>query len=71
METKTVEIVINGNPRAVAEGSSVLELLGTLELEPERVAIELDREILKRDRWADRRLMGGERLEIVHFVGGG
>jgi len=71
MEARIAEIVVNGNARAVSQGSSVLELLGELGLEPERVAVELDREILKRELWAETRLAGGERLEIVHFVGGG
>ena len=66
-----MEIVVNGSARSVREWSSVLDLLAELALEPERVAIELDREILKRDSWPETRLSGGERLEIVHFVGGG
>jgi len=71
MEARMAEIVVNGNARGIKQGSSVLELLGELGLEPERVAVELDREILKRELWAETRLTGGERLEIVHFVGGG
>jgi len=70
-ETRLVEIVVNGEARNVPEASTVLELLADLALEPEHVALELDREILKRDRWSGTRLGGGERLEIVHFVGGG
>ena len=66
-----VEIVVNGSARRVSEDSTVLDLLGEMGVAPERVAIELDREILKREHWSERRLHGGERLEVVHFVGGG
>jgi thiamine biosynthesis protein ThiS len=40
-------------------------------MKPDRVAIELNREIVPRDRWAQTRLNDGDELEIVHFVGGG
>ena len=46
----------------------LLELLG---VKADRVAIELNRDIVPRDRWAETQLKEGDRLEIVHFVGGG
>lgn len=64
-------IVVNGESRGVPRGSSVLHLLEDLGLPPDRVAVELDRSILPRDRWAEAALTGGEQLEIVSFVGGG
>ena len=70
-DAEFVEIFVNGDVRSVAAGATVLELLGRLELDPERLAVELNRSILKKDRWADTRLSGGESLEIVQFVGGG
>ena len=70
-ETRQVEIVVNGENRRVAAGASVLDLLASLGLDPERVAVELDRDILPKGRWGQTALAGGERLEIVHFVGGG
>jgi thiamine biosynthesis protein ThiS len=66
-----VEIFINGDARNVPEGESVLRLIESLGIEAARVAIELDRNILPRSDWAATLLHGGERLEIVHFVGGG
>jgi len=66
-----VEVTINGERRQVEGGQTVAQLLEILEIPPGRVAIELDRDILKKDLWDDTRLRGGEELEIVHFVGGG
>lgn len=66
-----VEILVNGEPRKVAEGRTVLDLLEDLDIPRDRVAVELDRGILRKERWETTRLQGGEQLEIVHFVGGG
>jgi sulfur carrier protein len=66
-----IEIVVNGDPRSLPEGLTLLGLLRELELEPTRVAIELDRRIVKQGEWAGTFLQPGARLEIVQFVGGG
>ena len=66
-----MEIVVNGEPRALREGQTILELLHELHLEPARVAVELDRRIVKQAQWAGTVLSSGARLEIVQFVGGG
>jgi thiamine biosynthesis protein ThiS len=50
---------------------SVASLIETLNMKPDRVAVELNREIVPRDRWPETQLEEGDRLEIVHFVGGG
>jgi len=69
--TGTVEIVVNGETRQAPAGQTILGLLEDLRLEPERVAVEFDRRIVKRAEWASRELSAGARLEIVQFVGGG
>lgn len=66
-----MQIVLNGEPREVPEGLTVLELLETLGLDSGRVAVELDALILKKPEWPLRTLQSGARLEVVHFVGGG
>jgi sulfur carrier protein len=66
-----MDIVINGEPREVPDGLTVLALLESLGLEPGGVAVELDTLILKKPEWPLRSLHPGARLEIVHFVGGG
>lgn len=66
-----IEIVLNGERRSAREGETVLGLLEQLQIDPERVAIELDRRILKPSLWADTALRPGAEIEIVQFVGGG
>lgn len=46
-------------------------LIDSLNMKPDRVAVELNRDIVPRDRWPQTPLKDGDRLEIVHFVGGG
>jgi thiamine biosynthesis protein ThiS len=73
MATKTelIEIVVNGDRTSVPEGSTVTGLLGRLGLDPARVAVELDRRIVRREAWSETVLAPGSTLEIVQFVGGG
>ena len=66
-----IEIVVNGESRQMAEGRSLLDLLRELDLDPGRVAIELNRSIVKKTGWAGTVLDAGARIEIVQFVGGG
>lgn len=66
-----IEIILNGERRAASEGQTVLDLLQQLELDPARVAIELDRRIVKQPLWATTPLRAGAQIEIVQFVGGG
>ncbi|HLY20156.1 MAG TPA: sulfur carrier protein ThiS [Bryobacteraceae bacterium] len=66
-----IRIVVNGEARALEPGQTVLELLTGLAIDPARVAVELDRCIVKPREWASTRLADGARLEIVQFVGGG
>ena len=66
-----IEIVVNGETRRISEGQTVLNLLHELELEPARVAVELDRRILKQPHWSGTVLYPGAQVEIVQFVGGG
>lgn len=70
-EGKTIHVTVNGETIQTAEGRSVLEFLRTLELDPSRIAVELDRNILKRPEWETTPLRDGARLEVVQFVGGG
>jgi len=69
--TKTIQIVVNGQVRKVPAAKSLLETLDFLEIDPSRVAVELNRNIVSRAAWNDVRLDDGAALEIVQFVGGG
>ena len=69
--TATVSIVLNGERRLVAAGLSVDRLLRSLKLEPGMVVVERNREILARDAVGTTVVEDGDRIELVHFVGGG
>ncbi|MDO4906113.1 MAG: sulfur carrier protein ThiS [Lautropia sp.] len=66
-----MEIVLNGEPRQLAENLSLTELVEQLGYTGKRIAIERNGEIVPRSRHADTRLAAGDRLEIVIAVGGG
>jgi thiamine biosynthesis protein ThiS len=66
-----MEIMINGEPKTVPDGQTILGVLEQLGLDPARVAVELDRRIVKRPAWPETALRAGAQLEIVQFVGGG
>jgi sulfur carrier protein len=62
---------VNGTEMEVAEGATVSSLLATLDLPAMGVAVELNRNIVKRDLFGATILADGDQVEIVHFVGGG
>ena len=64
-------IRVNGEPRDTAQGTTIAGLLESLALRPDRVAVELNRAIVKQHLWAETVLPPGAELEIVQFVGGG
>lgn len=66
-----IEIVVNGETRQVPSGTTITGLLAILAIRPERVAVELDRTIIKTNFWSETSLASGAQIEIVHFVGGG
>jgi thiamine biosynthesis protein ThiS len=67
-----MRLLINGEEREFAAGPFTLAaLVEQLGMKSDRVAIELNRDIVARDRWPATLLCEGDRLEIVHFVGGG
>ena len=64
-------IIVNGQQRAAKPGSTVTDLLHEMRLDPGRVAIERNLEILSRADWHKTTIQPGDRYEIVQFVGGG
>jgi thiamine biosynthesis protein ThiS len=64
-------ILVNGEEKELAEGSTVAQLIEAVGLRPERLAVELNREIVRRAEWGSTSLSDGDKVEIVHFVGGG
>ena len=70
-ETKDIQIVVNGQVRAASGSQSLSELLVWLGVDPARVAVELNRSIIRREDWDKTEIGEGAMLEIVQFVGGG
>jgi sulfur carrier protein len=66
-----LRVELNGEPKELAEGATLLSLVEQLALAPERVAVELNRDVVRRADWPATPLADGDRVEIVHFVGGG
>ncbi|MCC7496742.1 MAG: sulfur carrier protein ThiS [Bryobacterales bacterium] len=66
-----MQIQVNGESHKFPAPVTVLELLLQLEIEPSRVAVELDKKIVKQRDWPRTIVNDGSRLEIVRFVGGG
>lgn len=67
-----MRIQINGEQREFPESSlSLKELIDTLSLPPQRIAVEVNKTIVRRSDWEKTNLKDGDHVEIVHFVGGG
>ena len=66
-----MQLTINGDARQFPAGLTLAALIAELGMKPDRVAVELNRDIVPRDRWSATPLNDGDCLEIVHFVGGG
>ena len=71
MTTKALSITVNGESRELAAPISLAQLITILGLKPEQVAIELNQVVIRRASWENTRLKHDDRIEIVHFVGGG
>ncbi|SDC19469.1 sulfur carrier protein ThiS [Belnapia rosea] len=66
-----IQITVNGEPRQVPAPVTLAELLDHIGLDTRKVAVERNLEIVPRSTYAATRLAAGDRLEIVHFIGGG
>ena len=71
IETKQIEIVVNGESRIIPAGSDIAGLLGFLGIDPGKVAVELNRAIVRKKDWAVTVVPPAAQVEIVWFVGGG
>jgi sulfur carrier protein len=71
---KTLIIQFNGQPRTIEtieDPATLATVIVALELKPDRIAVELNGEIVRRVAWPEAVVRANDRLEIVHFVGGG
>jgi len=66
-----LHIQVNGEPREVAQSISLPQLIANLNLKPEQIAIELNHNVVRRAHWEETFLKPDDKVEIIHFVGGG
>jgi len=66
-----MKVFVNGEGRELSGTPSLAELITQLELPAARIAVELNREVVRRGDWSSTMLNEDDRIEIVHFVGGG
>jgi len=64
-------LIVNGEERPFEEGQSVQDLLMSIGLDPKKVAIERNLEIVPKSQFADILVQDEDKIEIVHFIGGG
>jgi len=70
-DEKCIRVRLNGKDRDIQPGLSVQELVESLDLNPQLIVVELNREILARERLEEIEVSEGDQVELVHFVGGG
>ena len=66
-----MQIIVNGETHDIADGSSITGLLKKLQIGLERVAVEVNMDIVPKAQYSEHKLSAGDRIEIVQFVGGG
>lgn len=66
-----MQITLNGEKREFSKTQTVSELVQTLQLSGQRIAVELNKEIVRKKDWENTILNDADKIEIVHFVGGG
>ena len=71
MIVSNMEVYVNGEPKRVTDGLTVAGLLAELAIDPARVAVELDRSIVRKADWGSTIVRTGANIEVVWFVGGG
>ena len=71
MKDTKMRIVVNGTPRDVSDGITLLSLLEQLHLNPNTTVVELNRDVLEKNSFVEVILAPGDHLELVRIVGGG
>ena len=70
-DNHALRVYLNGESKDVPDASTLAQLVTQLELPDRRIAIELNRTVVRRRDWESTSLSEDDRIEIVHFVGGG
>ena len=71
MEAAAIDILLNGRPEHAPAGASVRDLLQRLGASGPGVAVAVNEEVVRREDWGEARLSPGDRVEVIHAVGGG
>jgi sulfur carrier protein len=66
-----IQIILNGKTHNIKEKTNIISLLETLSLSEKKVAIEINEEVVPKDNYTTKILSAKDRVEIVHFIGGG
>ncbi len=66
-----MKVLVNGEPKEIEEYISLSQLLRKLDLPSERIAIELNKNVVRKKEWEEVKVRADDKIEIVHFVGGG
>jgi thiamine biosynthesis protein ThiS len=66
-----MKILLNGEIKEISDELNLSGLLRHFSLPSERIAIELNREVVRKKDWENIKIAEGDRLEVIHFVGGG
>ncbi|HEY3487432.1 MAG TPA: sulfur carrier protein ThiS [Gammaproteobacteria bacterium] len=66
-----MNVSINGESRDLPPGANLTDVIALLQLQGRRLAVEVNMEIVPKSRYAEHRLQDGDRVEIVHAIGGG
>ena len=70
-KTKKIKIILNGKPRSLKKITTIYELMRSLKLSSDKVAIELNKQIINKRTIKNLYLKNKDKIEIVHFIGGG
>ena len=71
MQNEQIEVIVNGEPRGIAPGITITEMLTGLGLHPRLIVVEYNREILDRTLYEQTGVRACDSFELVHFGGGG
>lgn len=66
-----MKIIINGNTKEIPNEVNIIELIEKFSLPKERIAIELNKQVVRKKDWENIKIADADRIEVIHFVGGG
>ncbi|MDQ3750513.1 MAG: sulfur carrier protein ThiS [Acidobacteriota bacterium] len=66
-----MKIIINGKTKEISNEVNIIELLESFSLPKERIAIELNKQVVRKKDWGNIKITDADRIEVIHFVGGG